>query len=801
MASGPGSATLTVLLIDEDPASGRVVRAALVPPRYTTAVATRPLDGLRLAARQKPQLVLMELHFSQGNGLELARKLMLAPETRGSAVVFFSAERSVAARLQALQAGAAGFIGKPIEGARLSQRLDEIVQGLYSHGLPHDVSQMPGANELLTQLRGVEQSGKAVTIEAVAAGSNARISLAGGQLLDVQLDGRRGEPALEALARRGDWQVALAGRSTPAPLAAEPAFGGAVDVPDEEATMIEGAGAPDPMKTTEVPTGSEPWRQQLGELGAPQDAMAPDDAFGLEPFDEDDEDERTQAAGMPIFANANASRPAAPTPRPPPVAPQPVVAVSPPRGFAPPTRPSSLAPAPEPPPEDDELAGFEEDEPTRQAAARFRPIVDDDPAPEVVVPAAQLGMQGAAAMAMVSGPEARQAWLDAMGKPPLLVVIPDRTARTVFEATARQQGYIPLVATSGATAYRAILEHRPAAVICDAALPDAEGKALLAGIRCDFRVRETPFIIIDVAGMTAVLNQAGAAAVKPMFDGLAMALTPRCELFAGLQAERPEVSGWVEPVGTVQLLQTLGAAKVSGRLSLRVGETRSAEVIFGRGEVCGVTVNAPQLAVGPLAMLQLIGFEWQEFVFVREAADAGRVPLGDLQALVRTACDQNNVLLARVHAEGLTMPEVQVDRGCLDGYLVEQPPQRYELLIRLVEGEPALALAEAKVAPDAALKSVLFELRRKAVIRPQSLRPTRGEGIEWLVFEASALAAPPPELAVPKPVRGPRRRRWPVVVAACLMTVVLAAGGFFVYRYIKVDGQLDRVLPWTSSSE
>ncbi|PID38452.1 MAG: hypothetical protein CSB49_05520 [Proteobacteria bacterium] len=811
MASGQGSTTLTVLLIDEDPAASRVVRAALVPPRFTTAVATRPLDGLRLAARQKPQLVLMELRHSQGSGLELARKLMVAPETRGSAVIVFTMERSISARLEALQAGAAGFIAKPIDGPRLAQRMGEIVDVLYQHGLPHDVSQMPGAGELLAQLRGVEQSGKAATIEAIAAGSNARISMAGGQLLDLQLDGRRGEPALEALARRGDWQVAVVGRGgvaqrpslsplarpmpappTPAPLPSNPVFDdlneldlNELDVSNEEATMIErGGGVQEVLETREVPTGSEPWVADSAP-SAPVSSPQPAAAFDMIPLDEDDDDERTQAAGAPVFVSSPSS-------------------ASPPRAFAPPTAAPKSAPALD----DDDLVGFEEDEPTREAAARFRPIVDDDePAREVVVPVAQLGPDGlpiAAEAATPSGiastPETRRAWLEAMGNPPLLLVIPDHMARPVFEATARQQGFAPLVATTGVEAFQAIVERRPAAVICDAALPDAEGKALLAGIRCDFRVRETPFIIVDVARMTAVLNQSGAGAVKPMFDGLAMALTPRCELFDGLTAERPELSGWVEPVGTVQLLETLGAAKVSGRLSLRVGDTRSAEVIFGRGEVCGVTVNAPQLSVGPLAMLQLIGFEWQEFAFVCENADAGRVPLGDLSSLVRTACDQNNALLARLHAEGLTMPEVLIDRGCLDGYLMEQPPQRYELLIQLVEGKPGRELAEAHVAADVSLKSVLFELRRKAVIRPQSLRPTRGEEIQWSVFEPKVVNLPSttPDPVAPRPVRGPRRRRWPVVVTACLMTVVLAAGGFFLYRYIKVDGQLDRLLPWTS---
>ncbi|MCK5799677.1 MAG: hypothetical protein KAI47_20950, partial [Deltaproteobacteria bacterium] len=456
----------------------------------------------------------------------------------------------------------------------------------------------------------------------------------------------------------------------------------------------------------------------------------------------------------------------------------------------------------------DAMLGFDDDEdeePTRQAPARFFPIVEDEPAErEVVVPLEML--QGgerlpAGGVDLSSGaaslPAARKAWLGATGNPPLLLVTSEVAARAVFEEAARQEGYEVVTVKTGAEAYASALARRPVAVICDIQLPDADGRELLLGVRCDFRIREVPFIIVAIKDMLPAINAQGVVAVRPVMEGLAQALGPRVDLFAQLRSGRDELQGFGESVGIVHLLNTIAAAKVSGHLSLRAGETRNAEVIFGRGEICGVTVNAPQVVVGPLAMLQLIGLSWQMFGFSLEKGDAGRVSLGRLSEIVEAACVQNNTFLARIYSEGMTIPGVEIDRVALDTYLHEQPAQNYEIMLRLAQGESARALAEEDVAPSGSLKSMLFEVRRCGGLRPLSLRPARGEcDVPWTVFSPHVAEASTPP-ALPETPVSRRRRRWPVVLVACFTTVILAIGGFLVYRYVKVDGQIDKVLPWS----
>jgi CheY-like chemotaxis protein len=310
------------------------------------------------------------------------------------------------------------------------------------------------------------------------------------------------------------------------------------------------------------------------------------------------------------------------------------------------------------------------------------------------------------------------------------------------------------------------------AIFCDVQLEEMTGRDLLAGIRTDFGLRETPFLMIDGEQLGSRLEQVGPSAVEPVLAGFDAALAPRVAAREQVRAGA-ELRGSLEQVGLGHLLRLLGRQGVAGHLYLRKGEERNAEVLISGGEIFGVTVNAPQATVGPMAMLHLLAYAWQDYLFQPAAIREDRVSLGDVDHLVASACQHNNLLVARLYQLGMQIPDVSVDRSALDLYLQGLAPDTLEPLIRLVEGEAAVQLAAADVAPAGLLKSMLFELRRAAVIRVESMRSFRSENG---TAERSALG-----LAAPAPRS---RRRWPVAVAAGLGTVLLAAAGYLVYWHL-----------------
>jgi hypothetical protein len=276
------------------------------------------------------------------------------------------------------------------------------------------------------------------------------------------------------------------------------------------------------------------------------------------------------------------------------------------------------------------------------------------------------------------------------------------------------------------------------------------------------------------------------AAVAPILAGLECALGPTVSFHEQLVAgSLGEISGRVEPVGLATLLRTIGATGVTGSLQLRRGEERNAEVVLRNGEICGATVNAPSSTVGPMAMLHLLGYQWHEYRFTRGRVSEDQVPLGSLARLVDTACKQNNILLGRVYQRGVGIEDVGVDRAALDLYLQGLQPDSLELLIRLVEGEAAAELVAGGIAPQGILRSMLYELRRNAVIRPVSLRPVRMEADLQPGGQASPQVA---ATAAQGQLEQPRRKRWLVALVACLSTVALAAAGYFIYIYYRFGG-------------
>jgi hypothetical protein len=276
-------------------------------------------------------------------------------------------------------------------------------------------------------------------------------------------------------------------------------------------------------------------------------------------------------------------------------------------------------------------------------------------------------------------------------------------------------------------------------------------------------------------GADAALYQAkseGRGRYRFFSDALTQAARERIELEARLRRGEPALKGWVEPIGTAHLLRAVGAAGFSGKLELRAREARRAEVELRRGEVCAGNVSAgSDPTVGPLALLDLLGLEWLEYELSPAASEWARVPLGQLEQLIETALQQNNTLLARLYQQGLEVENVELDRAAVEEVLHRLPAGTQEPARRLIAGQPAAALVEQGAATPGLLKSILHELRRKALVQVRSLQAVRPE-------------TSPPQAAVPRRSGG-ARHSWLVIAAAGLVTVACAVGGYGLYLKLR----------------
>jgi DNA-binding response OmpR family regulator len=117
-----------ILVIDDEPGILRFIRRALESDGYAVTTATDGAEGLRLAAEQNPQLVILDLVMPGLSGTAVLAALLA--DRRDTRVLVLSAVGDVQARVRCLDAGAVDFLPKPFAVtellARVRSRLREI---------------------------------------------------------------------------------------------------------------------------------------------------------------------------------------------------------------------------------------------------------------------------------------------------------------------------------------------------------------------------------------------------------------------------------------------------------------------------------------------------------------------------------------------------------------------------------------------------------------------------------------------------------------------------------------------------
>lgn len=115
-ASGPG----TLLVVNEDVAVRYLTTAVLRAEGFWVHEATTGAEALRIAAAERPDLILLDVQLPDLSGLEVARQLKAEPATRAILVVHLSGVSvKPFERAAGLDYGADAYLTLPIEDAEL----------------------------------------------------------------------------------------------------------------------------------------------------------------------------------------------------------------------------------------------------------------------------------------------------------------------------------------------------------------------------------------------------------------------------------------------------------------------------------------------------------------------------------------------------------------------------------------------------------------------------------------------------------------------------------------------------------
>ncbi len=104
-----------ILLVEDNPANQLLAAAVLERDGFEVLVVEAADEALAAIGLKRPDLILMDIQLPEVDGLTLTRQLKADPSTALIPIVAMSAHAMAVDRDNALAAGCAGFITKPID--------------------------------------------------------------------------------------------------------------------------------------------------------------------------------------------------------------------------------------------------------------------------------------------------------------------------------------------------------------------------------------------------------------------------------------------------------------------------------------------------------------------------------------------------------------------------------------------------------------------------------------------------------------------------------------------------------------
>jgi len=174
--------TARILVVDDVEANVRLLEAKLTLEYYDVLTCSDGATAVRLAASEKPDIILLDVMMPGMDGFETCRRIKADPTTNHIPIVLVTALDGREDRIKGLEAGADDFVTKPLDDVVLFARVRSLTR----------------LKLVMDELREREESGRRLGVTTDGAG---RLRGSGGRVLIVDDNARQAAKIAEELIR------------------------------------------------------------------------------------------------------------------------------------------------------------------------------------------------------------------------------------------------------------------------------------------------------------------------------------------------------------------------------------------------------------------------------------------------------------------------------------------------------------------------------------------------------------------------------------------------------------------------
>jgi len=133
---------INILVVDDEERVALSIERSLRREEYQVRVANNGSDALKIARREKPDLIILDIIMPGMDGIQVCQELRQDPTLKSVPILFLTARGRVEDRIEGFEAGADDYLTKPFDVRELLLRVQAVLRRTASQTSISDADQL-----------------------------------------------------------------------------------------------------------------------------------------------------------------------------------------------------------------------------------------------------------------------------------------------------------------------------------------------------------------------------------------------------------------------------------------------------------------------------------------------------------------------------------------------------------------------------------------------------------------------------------------------------------------------------------